>query len=105
MRAITARYRKPDGREEVRTLFPEWMTGDNERFQDVSLFAHPCGHCVGGDHMHIEMHDTRVPLEVLCERELVLSEELRKTVDAVLCAKSAADRRTRAFAKALLVSA
>lgn len=81
MRGRKGRYKKPSGAEETRWHFPAWELPGGQVVQDVSIFPHPCEACAGGDHTHVEINDTRQPLEVLEESDVDLPPHLKLVID------------------------
>lgn len=54
-------FEKKDGEQEVRIYFPTFTLTSGQVLEHVTLFPHPCGTCVGGDHTHVEVFDVRQP--------------------------------------------
>ena len=93
MKGNAGRYRKPDGREEVRIHFALWVL-DGVELQNVTVFPHQCGSCVGGDHTHVELNDVREPFEVIAKDAIDLEPRHRELIDDYLRAKLSIDRLT-----------
>lgn len=94
---ILGRYKKPNKADELRIHFASWILEDGREVSDVTVFPHPCSTCVGGDHMHVEVNDTRERAEVL-EEGITLSSAHKEAIDRFIVEKLALDELTREFA-------
>ena len=94
MAGTVGRYRKPDGREEIRIHFPEWELADGRVARNVSVFPHVCGTCAGGDHTHVEINDTREPIEILERGAVTFSDKHAAVIESLIIAKLAVDALT-----------
>lgn len=96
-RGSIRRYRKPSGVEEVCIHFPQWVLDDGHTIRDVTIFPHACNTCVGGDHMHVNMHDTREAVAIIAEDAVTLSPAHEHVINRFLKEKLALNTLTREF--------
>ena len=87
MKGSVGLFAKKDGLSEVRIHFPKWLLPDGRELTDVTVFPHPCGTCVGGDHTHVEPFDTREVAHWVRRDCVELSPEHREIIDQYLVAK------------------
>ncbi len=87
------RYQKPDGSEEVRIHFPLWEL-DGKQIRNVTIFPHMCGTCIGGDHTHVEVDDTREPVSVIVKDGISLDGAQAQQIDRYLREKLAVNSVT-----------
>lgn len=98
MLGSVGKYRKPNGVEEVRMHFAEWLLEDGRVLKNVTVHPHLCGTCAGGDHTHVEINDMRQPESVLGDRCVNLSEAHLEALNRLLVEKVAVDSLTRELA-------
>lgn len=97
MKGSVGRYLKREGVTEIRIHFPVWTLADGRTVHNVTIFPHLCGTCIGGDHTHVEINDVRMPIEVLKDETVQLSDEHVSLVSAYLESKLAVYARTQEF--------
>ncbi|HLD82046.1 MAG TPA: hypothetical protein VJA22_02485 [Patescibacteria group bacterium] len=97
MKAQVGIFKTKHGVREKRLFIAQWTT-DSLTVPGVTIYPHPCGTCTGGDHTHIDIHQTP---EHLLEVEVELSPEQVEIISAYLSAMSHVDQLTQALSELL----
>lgn len=94
MHCIIGLFKNAKGEEQVRMVFPEWGLGGGTVLTQVSVHPHLCGTCVGGDHTHVEINDTREPLQIISATDIGFSSDELEAINDLLRQKLRVDALT-----------